>query len=67
MITRSKALKIRSLAMDSAAEMDDVGASSVPEMYPKLKQDGGLVSAGTRLQRLRQNLQRLLLAHQMEL
>lgn len=49
MITRSKALKIRSLAMDSAVEMDDVGASSVPEMFPKLKQDGGLVSAGTRI------------------
>lgn len=46
---RSKALKIRSLAMDSAVEMDDVNASSLPEMFPKLKQDGSLVKAGTRI------------------
>ena len=49
MITRNKALKIRSLAMDSAVEMDDVSASSLPEMFPKLKQDGSLVKAGTRI------------------
>ncbi len=49
MITINKALKIRSLAMDSAAEMDDVSASSLPEMFPKLKQDGSLVKAGTRI------------------
>ena len=29
--------------------MDDVNASTVPEMFPKLKQDGSLVSAGTRI------------------
>ena len=49
MITRAKALKIRSLAMDSAIEMDDVNASSIPEMFPKLKQDGSLVAYGTRI------------------
>lgn len=49
MITKAKALKIRSLAMDSAVEMDDVGASSVPEMFPGLKGDGSLVNAGTRI------------------
>lgn len=49
MISRKKALKIRSLAMDSAVEMDDVSASSMPEMFPKLKQDGSLVKAGTRI------------------
>lgn len=49
MITKAKALKIRSLAMESAAEMDDVNASTVPEMFPKLKYDGTLVSAGTRI------------------
>lgn len=49
MITRKKALKIRSLAMDSAVEMDDMSASSLPEMFPKLKQDGSLVKAGTRI------------------
>lgn len=46
---RSKAMKIRSLAMDSAVEMDDVSASSLPEMFPRLKQDGSLVKAGTRI------------------
>ena len=49
MITKAKALKIRSLAMESATEMDDVNASTVPEMFPKLKYDGTLVSAGTRI------------------
>lgn len=49
MITRKKALKIRSLAMDSAVEMDDANASTLPEMFPKLKQDGELVKAGTRI------------------
>lgn len=49
MITRKKALKIRSLAMTSAVDMDDVNASSMPEMFPKLKQDGSLVKAGTRI------------------
>jgi hypothetical protein len=49
MITKAKALQIRSLAMDSASEMDDVSASSLPEMFPKLKQDGSLVAYGTRI------------------
>lgn len=49
MMTRVKALKIRSLAMDSAVEMDDISASSLPEMFPRLKYDGSLVSAGTRI------------------
>lgn len=45
----SKALKIRSLAMDSAVEMDDVNASSIPEMFPQLTKSGNLVAAGTRI------------------
>lgn len=49
MISRAKALKIRSLAMDSAVEMTDANASTIPEMFPRLKQDGVLVSAGTRI------------------
>ena len=48
-MTRAKALKIRSLAMNSAVEMDDISASSLPEMFPKLKEDGSLVSVGTRI------------------
>ena len=49
MITKAKALKIRALAMDSAVEMDDVNASTVPEMFPRLNLDGSLVKAGTRI------------------
>ena len=49
MITRAKALQIRSLAMESAAEMDDVSASALPELFPRLTQDGSLVPAGTRI------------------
>ena len=49
MITREKALKIRSLAMKSAEQMDDISATTVPEMFPKLKVDGSLVPAGTRI------------------
>lgn len=49
MINRKKALKIRSLAMESAVELDDAKASNVPEMFPRLKQDGSLVKAGTRI------------------
>lgn len=48
-MTRAKALKIRSLAMNSAVEMDDINASSLPEMFPKLKEDGELVKVGTRI------------------
>lgn len=49
MITKAKAMKIRSLAMDSAVEMDDVNASTLPEMFPGLKGDGSLVKVGTRI------------------
>lgn len=49
MITRAKALKIRSMAMSVAAEMDDPEASTLPEMFPALKEDGSLISAGTRI------------------
>ena len=49
MITKGKALKIRSLAMDSAVVMDDVNASSIPEMFPRLYGNGSLVKAGTRI------------------
>lgn len=49
MITKAKALKIRSLAMDSAIEMTDANASTIPEMFPRLKQNGELIPAGTRI------------------
>lgn len=46
---RRKALKIRSLAMESAVEMDDISASSIPEMFPRLEGNGKLVNACTRI------------------
>ena len=49
MITRAKALQIRALAMNSTSDMTDAEASTIPEMFPRLKQDGSLVSAGTRI------------------
>lgn len=49
MITRDKALQIRSLAMSSAAQMDDANASTLPEMFPLLKGDSSLITAGTRI------------------
>ena len=49
MITRARALKIRKLAMGAAADMDDVSASALPEMFPRLKQDGSLVPVGSRI------------------
>lgn len=48
-MTRAKALKIRALAMDSAVEMADPDACSLPEMFPRLKYDGELVKFGTRI------------------
>ena len=49
MISKAKALKIRALAMESAVEMTDVNASTLPEMFPKLKQKSELVKKGTRI------------------
>lgn len=48
-LTRSKALKIRAMAMEVANEMTDPEATTVPEMFPKLKGNGELISAGTRI------------------
>ena len=49
MITKAKAMRIRTLAMDSAVEMDDASAKSIPEMFPKLRGSGSTVKAGTRI------------------
>lgn len=49
MITRTKAMKIRSIAMEAASELDDVNASNVPELFPQLAVNGSLVPAGTRI------------------
>jgi hypothetical protein len=49
MITREKVLKIRALAMKSASALEDTEASTIPEMFPTLHEDGSLVRAGTRI------------------
>lgn len=49
MISKAKALKIRALAMESAIEMTDANASTLPEMFPTLKRNGELVKNGTRI------------------
>jgi hypothetical protein len=49
MITRAKAMKIRSLAMESAVTLEDTEASIIPEMFPTLKEDSSLIPAGTRI------------------
>lgn len=48
-LTKANALKIRSMAMQVASEMDDVEASNFPEFFPRLKQDGSTIPAGTRV------------------
>lgn len=47
--TREKALKIRAMAMEVATEMTDPEASTLPEMFPNLKENGELVKAGVRI------------------
>jgi hypothetical protein len=48
-MTRSEALKLRSAMELSAASLDDKTASEAPAMFPRLKEDGSLISAGTRI------------------
>jgi hypothetical protein len=49
MITKSKALQIRKLMIQSAQTLDDIEASSLPEAFPSLKGDGEAIPAGTRI------------------
>jgi hypothetical protein len=49
MITKSKALQIRKLMMQSAQTLDDVNASSLPEAFPTLNNNGMAIPAGTRI------------------
>ena len=46
---RSEALKIRSVMELSATSLDDATASTAPEMFPRLKENGELVKAGVRI------------------
>ena len=46
---RSEALKLRSLVEQAAVYLDDKSASEGARLFPRLKADGSLVKAGTRI------------------
>lgn len=45
----SDARKLRAAMVTAAPALDDATASTAPEIFPRLKGDGGLISAGTRI------------------
>lgn len=45
----TKARKLRPIIVQASASLDDKVASNAAELFPALKQDGSLVSAGTRI------------------
>ena len=49
MITISRARQLRKMIETLAANLSDADASTSAELFPRLKQDGSLVSAGTRI------------------
>lgn len=48
-MTRKYALRLRAIVEQAAASLDDKTASTAATLFPRLKQDGHLVSAGTRI------------------
>ena len=48
-MTRAEALKLRAIVEQAAASLDDKTASEAPALFPRLRQDGSLVRAGTRI------------------
>lgn len=48
-MTREEALKLRSIVEIAAVSLDDKTASEGATLFPRLKQDGSLVPAGTRI------------------
>ena len=49
MITITRARQLRKMIETLAANLSDAYASTSAELFPRLKQDGSLVSAGTRI------------------
>lgn len=45
----TKARRLRPIIVQASASLDDASASSAAELFPALKQDGSLVSTGTRI------------------
>lgn len=48
-MTRKEALRLRAIVEQAAASLDDQTVSTAPTLLRKLKQDGKLVSAGSRI------------------
>ena len=48
-MTRKEALRLRAIVEQAAASLDDQTASTAPALLRQLRQDGKLVSAGTRI------------------
>lgn len=49
MITRTRARELREKIEKASANLTDADASTSAELFPRLKQDGSLISAGTRI------------------
>lgn len=49
MITITRARQLRKMIETLAANLSDADASTTAELFPRLKQDGSLVAAGTRI------------------
>ena len=43
------ARRLRAAIVQACASLDDQTASTAPELFPRLKQDGSMVAAGTRI------------------
>ena len=48
-MTRAEAIYLRSIVEQAAASLDDKTASTAATLFPRLKADGALVPAGTRI------------------
>lgn len=48
-MTRNKALRLRAIVELASASLDDKTASTAATLFPKLKQTGELIKAGTRI------------------
>ena len=48
-MTRKEALRLRAIVEQAAASLDDKTASTAGMLFPRLRQDGALVKAGTRI------------------
>lgn len=46
---RAEALKLRAIVEQAAVSLDDKTASEAATLFPRLKQDNSLISAGTRI------------------